>query len=146
MLKILRVSRLSVAVLAAGLLLGSAAPATAQMPFEFLENPAIQFNGAHQNGGQEIGERVTFTAYNEQAVFEGSHTRDSSAWSFDVGASLLVWRQLALGATFTKFTYTDLTVVTRHVPHPFFTDQFRLAPAQLLQLKHRERMTHLQIL
>ena len=146
MVQISRVSRLGVAILAAGLLLGHAAPATAQMPFDLLEDLAIQFNSALQLGGQEFGARVTFTAYDEQALFEGSHVRDRSAWSFDIGASLRVWRRLALGATFTQFTHIDLTVVTGHVPHPFFTDQFRLAPAQLLQLEHRERMTHLQIL
>ena len=146
MLQISRVSRLGVAMLAAGLLLGRAAPATAQMPFAVLEDLALQFNGALQLEGQEFGERVTFTAYDEQALFEGSHVRDRSAWSFDVGAALRVWRRLAFGATFTQFTHTDPTVVTGRVPHPFFTDQFRLAPAQLLQLEHRERMTHLQIL
>ena len=146
MVQILRVSRVGVAILAAGLLLVHSVPATAQMPFELLEDLAIQFNGALQLGGQEFGERVTFTAYDEQALFDGSHVRDRSAWSFDVGASLRVWRRVALGATFTRFTHIDLAVVTGRVPHPFITDQFRLAPAQLLQLEHRERMTHLQIL
>ena len=146
MVQISRVSRLGVAVVAAGLLLGHAAPATAQMPFGFLEDLAIQFNGALQLGGQEFGEPVTFTAYDEQTLFEGSHVRDRSALSFDVGASLRVWRRLALGATFTQFTHSDPTVVTGRVPHPFFTDQFRVAPVQLLQLEHRERMTHLQVL
>ena len=133
-------------MLAAGLLLGYAAPATAQMPFDLLEGLAIQFNGALQLGGQEFPERVTFTAYDEQALFEGSHVRDRSAWSFDVGASLRVWRRLALGATVTQFRHTDLTVVTGRVPHPFFSNQFRLAPGQLLQLEHQEHITHLQIL
>ena len=141
-----QVSRLGKAIVAVGVLLGHAAPATAQMPFDLLEVLAIQFNGALQLGGQEFEERVTFTAYDEQALFEGSHVRDRSAWSFDVGASLRVWRRLALGATYTQFTHTDLTAVTGRVPHPFFSDQFRQAPAQLLQLEHRERMTHLQIL
>ena len=133
-------------MLVAGVLLGNAAQATAQMPVDLLEDLALQFNGTLQLGGQEYGERVTFTAYDEQALFEGSHVRDRSAWSFDVGASLRVWRRLALGATVTRFTHIDLTVVTGRVPHPFFADQFRLAPGQLLRLEHRERMTHLQIL
>ena len=116
------------------------------MPFDFPEDLALQFDSAIQLGAREFGERVTFTVYDEQALFEGSHARDRSAWSFDVGASLRVWRRLAVGATFTQYTHIDLTVVTGRVPHPFFTDQFRVAPPQLLQLEHRERMTHLQIL
>ena len=143
--KVLPGALVGMAVVATGLLLGFARPAAAQLPFELPEDLAIQFNGAYQSGGQEFGERVTFTVYDEQARFEGAHVRDA-AWSFDVGASLTVWRQLAVGATFTQFTHTDLAVVTGRVPHPFFTNQFRLAPAEVLRFEHRERMTHLQIL
>jgi hypothetical protein len=142
------VSRLGVPVLVCGLLLGLAASASAQLPFElptFPDDLAIQLNGAHQTGGQEFGERVTFAAYDEQALFEAAHVRDA-ARSFDMGASLRVWRRLAVGATYTQFTHTDLAVVTGRVPHPFFANQFRLAPADLLRLEHRQRMTHLQIL
>ena len=146
--RVVSVSRLGAALVCTSLLLGAAAPGAAQTATPaFLEGLTIQVNGAHQqDAGYDFGETVSFIAYDELARFDGSHARSAGAWSVDVGVSLRVWRRLGVGAAYTQFTHSDATTVTGQVPHPFFANQFRLAPAELLELEHREQMTHLQVL
>ena len=100
----------------------------------------------YQRAGYEFDESLRFVAYDELARFDGHHVREPAAWSFDVGGALQVWRQLGVGVAYARFTHSDLGMGTGEVPHPFFASQCRLAPAELLSLEHRQRMTHLQIL
>ena len=105
---------------------------------------SIHVNGAYQARSERFQDALTFTAYEEQARFLGTHGIDGSGL-FDAGGSLRVWRRLTIGATYSQLSSRDVTGVAGSLPHPLLFDRFRDVGPQTVRLRRRERVTHIQV-
>ena len=132
-----------VAVLAVGI--AGLFPLEAHAQLAALEGRvSIHVNGAYQTRSERFQGTLTFTAYEEQARFLGTHDIDGGGL-FDAGASLRVWRRLAIGATYSQLSSRDVTGVAGSVPHPLLFDRLRDVSPQTVRLRHRERVTDIQV-
>ena len=132
-----------VAVLAVGI--AGLFPLDAHAQLAALEGRvSIHVNGAYQTRSERFQGTLTFTAYEEQARFLGTHDIDGGGL-FDAGGSLRVWRRLAIGATYSQLSSRDVTGVAGSVPHPLLFDRLRDVSPQTVRLRHRERVTDIQV-
>ena len=102
----------------------------------------IHVNGASQSGSNRFSERLPFTIYEEHASFDSVHDIIGGG-TVDAGGSIGIWRNLAVGASYSEVTTNDSTQVSGSVPHPLFFDSFRQVSSESLALRNRERATHL---
>ena len=102
---------------------------------------SFHVNVAFQASSQQLGETTSFRAYGEPATFQTQHDVAGGVL-VDVGGSILTWRQLAVGASYTQLNGSDTATVTGTVPHPLDFNNPRTVPPQTEQLEHRERATH----
>ena len=103
---------------------------------------AVHANGGYQGGSDQTVDTFGFRAYGEDARFDASHDI-SGGGMFDVGASLLVWRELSVGASYTQLDGSNRVTVSGAVPHPIEFNNPRAITPQTLSLTHRERATHI---
>ena len=102
----------------------------------------------HVNGGygvpiKETKNRHQFVGYGEEGSFESTHDSVGTEL-FEGGGSVRLWRNLAIGATYSEFNRRVETAVTINLPHPFLLNQYRAAGPQTLDLRQRQRATHIQ--
>ena len=102
----------------------------------------IHFNGGYQGGSHRVTDTFAFRAYGEDARFS-SAMESSGGGLFDIGGSLLVWRDLSVGASYTQLTGSSSATVTGNMPHPIEFDSPRTITPQSLSLTHEERAGHI---
>ena len=106
---------------------------------------SIHVNGAYQARSERLQHTLTFTAYEEQARFLGTAHDIDGGGLFDAGGSLRVWRRLAIGATYSQLSSRDVTGLAGSLPHPLLFDRLRDVGLQTVRLRHRERVTDIQV-
>jgi len=105
------------------------------------ERLQVHVNGAYQDSVSRTETEISFRTYGEQSRFL-ARERFSGGTHVDVGGSLLVWRGLLLGASYTQVNSAGSAVVTGTVPHPLDVGRDRTTPEHTVSLPHRERATH----
>ena len=133
-----RLFRVVVAMLAA--VGGFAAPADAQMALS--GRVQILANGAYQVSSEELRQTFSQRAYGEDATFEAVHDIKGGTM-LDLGGSVLVWRELSIGAIYTELDQAGTVTLTGSVPHPILFNADRAITPQTLSQTHRERTTHI---
>lgn len=101
----------------------------------------VHVNGAYQYFSRRSETATTFRAYGEEARFLTRQEFRGGA-HVDAGGTVRVWRELALGASYSQGTNAGAAVVTGTVPHPLETGNDRRVPRQTLALAQRQRATH----
>jgi hypothetical protein len=135
-----------VLLLAAGALVISAVNASAQASSgmqAWEDRGFFNINFGLQSGSREFDEGVGFTIYDEPSFFEGTHQVDGGGM-FDIGGGIRVWRNLAAGLSFNRFTDSDDINLRGSVPHPIFFNRPREATAAVGALDHEETAVHIQ--
>lgn len=121
-----------------------ACPAAAQSPAP-LRSGYVNLNLGGQAKGSDFRETSTFPVYEGIATFGVDHDIGGGG-VFDLGAGVLVWRQLSVGGAFTtRFGSDRNATVDATIPHPIFRDTFRAASAPA-SLEYSERAVHLHAL
>ena len=102
---------------------------------------SVYLNGAYQVTIRRYETPIAFQAYGEQAKFLTREEFRGGA-HVDIGGAVRVWRELAVGVTYTQLSNSGAAVVTGTVPHPFNAGRDRTSPAQTLALAHQQRAAH----
>jgi hypothetical protein len=101
----------------------------------------IELSGGAQGGSHLLTETTTFTLYDEQASIVAAQNYGGGPL-LGVGGGVRVWKNLLVGATFTRTRDTMDTVLTGRIPNPLFLNQFRDAEFRDGSLRHVERVVH----
>jgi len=132
------VRRLSLAA-AAGFLLSSVAPASAQNGRVF-----IDVNGGTQATSTDFVDNVLFTEFVEEGDFDATYAIDSGV-IVDVSGGVALSRGLAIGVGYSRFNRTNDAGVDARIPHPFFFNRDRTVAGSLAGLTHEETAVHVQL-
>jgi len=122
-------------VLACGLVLSSATPALAQM--QWTDRGFINVSGGVQTGTSDVGNTVKFDIYGEEATLVTAQDVKGGAF-FDVQAGYRVWRNLAVGASYTFGQSKSDASIAGNIPDPILYSNLRPASVSVADLNHRE--------
>ena len=124
---------------------GSAAMTAGESGGGFLRRLAgrlsVHLGGSYQVASRAFETQTGFAVYGEEARFS-TRQEFSGGSHVDVGGTARIWRQLAIGASYTDVSNAGTAVVTGTVPHPLDFDRDRSVSAQAVALSHRQRATH----
>ena len=123
------------AVLACGIVLSSATPALAQM--QWTDKGFVSLSGGIQTGTSDVGNTVTFDQYGETATLVTTQDVKGGPF-FDIAAGYRVWRNLAVGASYTFLQSKSDAAIAGTIPDPIFFDTLRDVSASASDLNHRE--------
>lgn len=101
-------------------------------------------NGSYQATSRRYETSSRFSTYEEEALFV-TRQEFPRAMHLDVGGAVRVWRELAVGASYTEVSNPGTVVVRGTIPHPLDFGRDRTAAAPPLALAHRERAVHAQV-
>ena len=111
---------------------------------KFLGRLSMHVNGSYQAASTLYETRSGFPVYGEEALFSTRQEFDGGA-HIDVGGSLRVWRELAVGASYTELSTRGVAMTTGTIPHPLEFGLARTVPLQAFVLPHRQRATHVHV-
>lgn len=131
-------TRLALFILGFTLALGS--DAAAQMR-AWEAKGFINVNFGVQSGSHDLEQNGSFPLYDETARFNGPLTVEGGGL-FDIGGGARVWRNLAVGVTFSRVSDTSDATLTAQIPHPVFFNRPRTATTTAVGLEHRENAVH----
>lgn len=122
--------------------LACAAPAAAQTiaPVETLWYASIF--GGYQAGSSDLEDSLTFDLYDEAGSATVSDEYGGGGL-FALEGGVRVWKNMFVGAAYTRTTDTQDVVVSASVPHPLFFDRPRSLSARPGDMKHTENAFHL---
>jgi hypothetical protein len=127
--------------------LTTAAPAFAQARPGVAPTPEprvrAMINGGYQPSTTSFDDSFTFTLYQETGTTETSYALDAGAL-FEGGASVRLWKGLAVGGVLSHFTVDSRATVTSSVPHPFFLQSYRQVTGEPEGLRREETAVHIQ--
>ena len=123
------------AVLVCGIFLSSATPALAQM--QWTDRGFLNLSGGIQSGTSDVGSTVTFDQYGETATLTTAQTIEGGPF-FDIAAGYRVWRNLAVGASYTFLQSKSDGTVTGTIPDPILFDTLRNVSASATGLTHSQ--------
>lgn len=123
------------AVLVCGLVLSSATPALAQM--QWTDKGFVNLSGGIQVGSSDITSDSSFEIYGETATLSSAQDVKSGPF-FDLHAGYRVWRNLAVGASYSFVSGKGDAALTGSIPDPIRFDAPRAASVTVSDLKHRE--------
>ncbi len=105
----------------------------------------LNINAGYQTSSTNFSETVKFTLFLEEGDFSADYLVESSP-TYDVGAGVVLWKNLALAVGASRFTnQTDVPVSIR-LPHPFFFNRDRKISSTAPSLVREETAVHLQAL
>ena len=111
------------AIVALGIIIVSAQPVEAQ--WQNLKGRfALHANVAFQAGSYEFRQLFNKRIYGEDANLSAEHKIRGGA-ILDLGGSVNVWEDLAVGGAYTDFKKADITYIVGSVPHPILFDSDR---------------------
>lgn len=127
------------AVLGASLFVG-AAPASAQVQWIGRGIATVHFGV--QTSSQDVTTSATQEVYDEIATTTTLQEIGSGPF-FEISGGYRVWRNLLVGAGFSRFSDSALATVDASIPHPLLFDSLRTATASAGDLDHSEQALHL---
>ncbi len=119
--------------------------AQARPPVRRNPNPPARamINGGYQPSTTSFDDSFTFTLYQETGTTTTSYEVGAGA-IFEGGASVRVWKRLALGGVVSHFSVDSPAAVTSSVPHPFFLQRPRQVTGEPEGLHREETAIHFQ--
>jgi hypothetical protein len=117
-----------------------AAPAEAQMTWT--DKAFVNVNVGSNSGSIDLGGDTTFSLYDETGTTSYA-AEVKPRQLFDISGGMKVWRNLAIGAGFSRSSKTVSTTVTATVPDPLFFDAPRTTSTDVTGLKHSQQAVHL---
>lgn len=87
----------------------------------------------------------TFSIYDESGTFEATQSYEGGGL-FSIGGGVKIWKNLAIGVAYTRFTDTQTGSASVTAPHPVLFNAPRTASAAINDLAHEEDAIHLQAL
>ena len=104
------------------------------------ERGFLNINLLGQVQSQDFSHVSTFDIYDQTGTAESKQTIGPDML-VDVMGGARVWKNMAVGASFSSLWQSDDVVVNAHVPHPLYFDSTRTAVATTSALRHTERST-----
>ena len=118
------------------------APAAFAQPLQWTNKGFVNFTLGAQAPSQDLATNTTFDLYNEQAIL--STTQDvGGGLFFDISVGYKVWRNLTVGAGFSRVGSSTDLVVNAQIPDPDFFDSPRLVSTTASDAKHSQPAIHL---
>lgn len=102
------------------------------------------FGGVQSSDGAS-SQSGTFSTYDEGGSFAAAQSFDGGT-VLSIGGGVKVWRNLAVGAAYTRVADEQAARVTVTAPHPLLFNTPRTASIDQAGLKHDENAFHLQVL
>jgi hypothetical protein len=127
-------------VLAAITLMAVAAPAHAQM--QWRDRGFVNVNFLGQPASRDVTATGSFDLYDEVATFEAPR-EIGGGFVFDLSGGVKVWRNLAVGLGYSRFSNTSPATVTASIPDPFVTDSPHVQTLDAGELEHSENAFHI---
>ena len=118
-----------------------AAPAQAQMTWT--DKGFLNVNFGLQEMSRTLNAESAFDLYGEQGTLTTSQPIDGGAL-FDIGGGYKVWRNLAVGLSFTRLQSDADIAIAASVPDPNFFDRPRAVTGVASNAEHSEQAIHLQ--
>jgi Outer membrane protein beta-barrel domain len=134
--KLINAGCLAVALCAAG-----AVPAQAQMTW--MDRAFVNVNFGAQEASRSLDAGSEFSIYNEQGTLATTQPIDGGAL-FDIGGGYKVWKNLAVGLSFTRVKSDADIAIAASVPDPNFFDRVRPLTATSSNAEHSEQAIHIQ--
>lgn len=128
-------------VLAIGLIVLSAPDARAQM--QWTDRLFVNVNGGYQVASDEFVSDADFSIYEEPANLTATQKLKSGGL-FDASAGYRIWKNLAVGIGFTRFSAKSDALVTARIPSPLVFDELRVASVSASGTEHSQVATHVQ--
>ena len=113
-----------------------ATPAHAQVVWT--DKGFVNFSVGVQAGSHDLSVTSPFEIYNETGSVS-SVTDVKGGGLFDLSAGYKVWRNLAVGAGFSRTSGSSDADITANVPGPLVFDNFRTVTSTISDLDHTER-------
>jgi hypothetical protein len=126
-------------VLAAAIALAVAAPAQAQMVWQ--DRGYVNVNGLVQTVSRDVSATGSFDLYDEVATFQAPREIGGGA-VLDLSGGYKVWRNLAIGLGYSRFSNTDNVTVTAQIPDPILFDSPNQQTLSAGDLEHSESAVH----
>ena len=126
------------AALAATLLFG-ATPASAQV--QWVGRGIVTGSIGVQSGSQDVTTVTRQEIYEETATTTARHEIGSGPL-IEISGGYLVWRNLLVGAGFSRFSDSSPASVEASIPHPLLFETFRNATVSAGDLDHSETAFH----
>ena len=104
---------------------------------------AFHINGAYQSGTRTLDETLAFDVYEDTGKLRITQDVVGGA-IIDGGGLLRVWRELAVGVSYTQLNTSATASFEGTVPHPLVFDQRTVAPMELPS-SYQERATHIHV-
>jgi hypothetical protein len=129
-----------------GLLFASAPAAHTQPVWTPLEGRLLfSINGLAQPTTQELTQNLTSTLYGEDATLETLQSiKTGGMIDFSIGAR--IWRNVGLSVGVSSASSGGDASVSVTIPHPLFYSQPRSLIGEATDLRHKERVVHLQFM
>lgn len=105
----------------------------------------LAFYGGMNKGDGSGSVSGTFSVYDESGRFEATQSYEGGGL-FSIGGGVKVWKNLAIGVAYTRFTDTQNASASVTAPHPILFNSPRTASASVDDLAHEEDAIHLQAL
>lgn len=119
----------------------AAVPAQAQMTWT--DKAFVNVNFGLQEVSRSLDAGSSFDLYGETATLETTQPIDGGAL-FDIGAGYRVWRNLAVGGSYSR-AQTDADIaIAANIPDPNFFDRPRGVTGIASNAEHSEHAIHLQ--
>lgn len=133
----------SVMAMITGLVLGAASMAAAQTKAP--GSAFIDINVGAQTGTKTLATSSSFSLYDETATVATSQSIGSGP-VFDFGGGYRIWKNLAVGLSFSAYSRTVTGSLTATVPDPIFYNKFTTVSVQSPGLKRSEFGTHVKFI
>lgn len=132
----------NVMAIAGALVLGAASMAAAQNAVP--GSAFIDINVGAQTGTKTVATSSSFSLYDETASVTTSQTIGSGPL-FDFGGGYRIWKNLAVGLSFSTYSRTVSGSLSARIPDPVFYDKFANVTVQSPGLKRSEFGTHIRV-
>ena len=126
---------------ALGLCAASAVPAHAQMTW--MDRGFVNVNFGVQEASRSLDTGSEFGLYGETATLTTTQPIDGGAL-FDIGGGYKVWKNMAVGFSFTRVQSDADISIAASVPDPNFFDRTRPLSGTASNAEHSENAIHIQ--
>jgi hypothetical protein len=103
----------------------------------------VNVNLGGQAGSHDVSTTRNFEKYDEPATLNVQQDAGGGGL-FDIGGGYKVWRNLAVGLSYSRSSSDSDLDITGSIPDPIFFDRPRSVSASASGLAHRENAIHLQ--
>ena len=97
----------------------------------------VSLSGGIQTGTSDVGNTVVFDVYGEEATLVTDQDVKGGAF-FEIAGGYRVWRNLAVGASYTFLQSKSDAAITGSIPDPILFDTLRSTNTEVTDLSHRE--------